>query len=89
MTEEDFRANTVVQSAVLYKIIIIGEATKRLSSSFRSEHPEIPWDDMAGARDRLIHGYDKVRTELVWAIVHDHLPPLISSIATLAPWKKP
>jgi uncharacterized protein with HEPN domain len=52
--------NEEKQSAILYQVIIIGEATKRLSSEFRAQHSEIPWKDIAGMRDILAHQYDRV-----------------------------
>jgi len=59
--EEDFRINF----AVVRALEIIGEATKRLPIQFREEHPDIPWRGMAGMRDRIIHGYDRVDLEIV------------------------
>ncbi len=50
--------NEEKQSAILYQVLIIGEATKRLSVEFRSQHLEIPWKDIAGMRDILAHQYD-------------------------------
>ncbi len=52
--------NEEKQSAILYQVIIVGEATKRLSAEFRSQHPEVPWKDIAGMRDILAHQYDRV-----------------------------
>jgi len=49
--------NEEKQSAMLYQIIVIGEATKRLSLEFRNQHSEIPWKDIAGMRDILAHQY--------------------------------
>ena len=46
------------RSAVLYQLTVIGEAVKRLSKEFRTEHSQIPWTLIAGMRDNLIHGYD-------------------------------
>ncbi len=46
-------------SAILYQITIIGEATKRLSQEVRQQHPEIPWREMSGMRDVIVHEYDR------------------------------
>jgi uncharacterized protein with HEPN domain len=50
---------------VVAQLLIIGEAVTRLSNEFRSSHPEIAWAKIAGMRNRLIHGYDKIRWDLV------------------------
>ena len=53
-----FEQDLMRQSAVARQIEIMGEATKRLSASFRDSHPNIPWRQIAGMRDILIHAYD-------------------------------
>jgi uncharacterized protein with HEPN domain len=54
------------QSAIIRQLEIIGEATKHLSAAFRGNHPDIPWQKMAGMRDILIHAYDAVDLDEVW-----------------------
>jgi len=56
-TEDSFYANSLVQDGVIRQIEIIGEATKRLSEDLRCLHAHVPWDDIAGMRDKLIHDY--------------------------------
>jgi uncharacterized protein with HEPN domain len=53
---------------------IVGEATKRLPKSLRNQYPHIPWKQMAGMRDRIIHGYDNVDLEIVWDVVTQDIP---------------
>lgn len=62
-------ANTEKQDAILRRIMIIGEATKRLSKDFRAQHPTIPWKEIAGMRDVITHNYDEVDLDEVWAVV--------------------
>ncbi|HEY9623374.1 MAG TPA: DUF86 domain-containing protein [Crinalium sp.] len=72
-------------SAVLYQIIIIGEATKRLSPQFREQYPEIPWKQIAGMRDVITHHYEGVDTNVVWNVIQNNLPPLIGALEPLLP----
>lgn len=81
--EEAFYQDEMRQSAVVRQIEIVGEATKRLSDEFRDTHPDIPWRQMAGMCDILIHAYDHVDIEEVWRTATDSIPPLIRQIEQL------
>ena len=81
----EFLHDLKTQSAVLYKLLVIGEAVKRLSAEFRARHVEIPWPAMAGMRDHLIHGYDVVDWEEVWSTVARDIPELLAGIEPLLP----
>jgi uncharacterized protein with HEPN domain len=76
MTFESFASDIKTQSAVLHQLLIMGEAAKRLSDSLRSRHPSIPWAEIAGMRDRLIHGYDNVDLQEVWDTATIDVPSL-------------
>ena len=67
---------------------MIGEAVKRLSEDFRTQHPEIPWLRIAGMRDKLIHAYDAVDLDEVWKTVTKDIAPLISFLEPLVPKEK-
>lgn len=58
-----------LQDAIIRRLEIIGEATKRLEEDFKNQYPHIPWRKMAGMRDVLIHDYDEVDLDLVWEVV--------------------
>jgi uncharacterized protein with HEPN domain len=73
------------QSAILHQLLILGEAAKRLSDEFRSQHPEVPWRMVAGMRDKLIHEYDAVDLEEAWRTVSSDIPRLIALLEPLAP----
>ena len=75
-----FEADRKSLSAVLYEIVVIGEGVKRLSPEFRSEHPEVPWKQIAGMRDRVVHSFDEVDLDLVWKVIKVHVPSLISDL---------
>ena len=82
-TFESFIADVQRMDAVNRRLEIIGEATKRLTPAFRSQHAEIPWQKMAGMRDRLIHGYDKLESDKVFETVTKVIPPLIPKIEAI------
>lgn len=75
--------NEEKQSAILYQIIVIGEATKRLSVEFRSQHPKVPWKDIAGMRDILAHQYDRVNLNTLWDAVQNDIPELLTILEPL------
>ncbi len=85
MNKETFLSDVKTQSSVLYQLSVMGEATKRLSLSLRSAHPEIPWALMSGMRDHLIHGYDIVDWEEVWDTVTRDVPELLNKLQPLLP----
>lgn len=74
--EKRFLKDALVQSAVIRQLEIIGEAVKNLSPSFRNRHKNVPWKDISGLRDKLIHGYFGVDISLVWGICEKDLPDL-------------
>ena len=79
----DFDGNVMIQDAVIRNIEIIGEATKKISKSFRQSHQEIPWSEMAGMRDKLIHDYLDVEIEVVWKTIEVDIPLLKEKISKL------
>ena len=82
---ESFKANELVQSAVLHQLMILGEAVKRLSDELRDTHDHIPWTDAARMRDRLIHGYDAIDLDIVWQAAPREALAVLDQITPLAP----
>jgi uncharacterized protein with HEPN domain len=80
-----FLQDSMVHDAVLRNFEVIGEAAKRLDDTYRQAHPEIPWRALAGLRDVLIHQYEGVDLERVWAIVEQEVPRLKEAISPLLP----
>lgn len=79
-TFDAFIADVAKMDAVNRRLEIVGEATKRLTPALRSQHTDIPWQKMAGMRDRPIHGYDKLELDKVYDAVTKVIPPLIAKI---------
>lgn len=77
---ETFRSSRMVHDAVIRQFEIIGEATKNLSEAFKNQYPAVPWKDLAGFRDKLIHQYFGVDLALVWRSVLDDVPFLLSAL---------
>lgn len=75
--------NDEKQAAVLYRIIIVGEATKRLSAEFREKYKTIPWKEMAGMRDVVIHDYDKIDFEILWNVIHINFPEILPELQAI------
>jgi len=73
---DNFIKNNLIQDGVIRQLEIIGEATKRLSTEFKNKYPHIPWKDVAGMRDKLIHDYLGVDIDAVWDTVKKDIPIL-------------
>jgi uncharacterized protein with HEPN domain len=80
---EIFLDDRKTQDAVVRQFEIIGEATKRISSDFQDNHPNIPWSQMAGMRDVLIHDYIDVNFEIVWKTAIENIPVVKEAILKL------
>ncbi|MDP3028281.1 MAG: DUF86 domain-containing protein [Deltaproteobacteria bacterium] len=74
MDFEAFRADDKTSSAVIRKLEILGEAAKKIPDEIRLSYPQVPWKEMAGMRDRLIHFYAGVDYPLVWRTIKERLP---------------
>lgn len=77
---EDLDADTKLELALVRLLEIIGEAAKAISTTFRDCHPEISWRDIAGTRNRLIHGYFDVDLNIIWQITTKDIPVLITQL---------
>ena len=80
ISKEDFYANEDKQGNVVRCLEIIGEATNHLSEEITSSHDDIPWHAIVGMRNNLIHGYNEVNYEFVWATVQNDIRPLIERV---------
>lgn len=80
---EDFKNDDMRSSAVIRKFELIGEATKNVPGSIKQMYPDIPWKEMAGFRDKLIHFYFGIKHELVWNTIKDVIPQVKPSISKI------
>lgn len=85
ISRTDFLNDPKTQSSVLYQLLVMGEAVKRLSKNFRSQNDAVPWSLIAGMRDHLIHAYDTVDWAEVWGTVTQDVPALVIQIEPLLP----
>jgi uncharacterized protein with HEPN domain len=75
-TYDSFLDDEKTQDAVMYNLIILGEAANRISVEFQESHPEIPWSSIIGTRNVVVHGYDQVKSQIVWDIINKNLEKL-------------
>ena len=80
MDFENFKEDDKTSSAVIRKFEIIGEATKNIPQDIKEKYPDIPWKEMAGFRDKLIHFYFGIKYDIVWNTVKLRLPALKKSM---------
>lgn len=80
---DSFNQNELVQTWVIHHLEIIGEATRAIPQDFRNLHPEIPWRQIYGMRNILVHHYFGINLDRVWAAVEQDLPVLKSSVDAL------
>ncbi len=80
-----FLADELRQDGILRQLTVLGEAAKRVSPQFRAAHPEIPWQDIAGFRDVVVHRYARVQLPRVWEIVTRDLVALKAALERLLP----
>lgn len=79
----DFKNDSKTVHAVLRAIEIIGEAAAKISPEYKNLHPQVPWDQIVGMRNHLVHVYFDVDYETVWKTVQDDIPRLIKAVEDL------
>jgi len=84
INEAEFYKNKEKKYAVVRAIEIIGEAAKNLSKELRAKYKEIPWKEIVGMRDKLIHGYFGIKWELIWETIKNKIPELKNQLLKIS-----
>jgi uncharacterized protein with HEPN domain len=82
-TEQEFYDDTQTQDAVIRRFEVIGEAARRISDKGQSAYPGLPWMEMIGMRNIMIHEYDNIDLHIVWNTIKNSIPGLIDAIAAI------
>jgi uncharacterized protein with HEPN domain len=81
--EPEFRGDDLLRSAVLLKLLVIGEAASQLGKPFHDEHEHVPWEDIVALRNLLIHQYFRVDWSIVWTTATEEVPRLRDQVANI------
>ncbi len=82
-TREDLNRDRMLVLSLVKEIEIVGEAASQLSQEAREQLPGVPWVDIIGMRNRLVHAYFDINLNILWKTVQNDLPPLITELAKL------
>lgn len=81
----EFQEDRMLRNAVERNMEIIGEAANRISGNFQKSNPEIPWRNIIGQRNILIHEYGEVKNERIWVVATERIPELVALLKPLLP----
>ncbi|MBE3088634.1 MAG: DUF86 domain-containing protein [Chloroflexi bacterium] len=82
-SQNEFLEDEKTQDAIMFNLIIMGEAANKIPPEFQEIHPEIPWSSIIGTRNVIVHGYDQVKLQIVWDIIQKNLHPLKMTLSEL------
>ncbi|MGL5034199.1 MAG: HepT-like ribonuclease domain-containing protein [Microcystaceae cyanobacterium] len=83
MDKQEFINDEKTQSSVLYQLVIMGESVNRLSEQFKKQYPQIPFNEIQGMRNRVVHEYKEVDCDIIWEAIQKDIPELIDFIASV------
>ncbi len=78
-----FDTSRLVQDAVIRNLQTLAESSQRLSSELKATEPQVPWRELAGFRNVIVHGYLGIDLEAVWLVVEQDLPPLTEALSRM------
>ncbi|HJH25470.1 MAG TPA: hypothetical protein C5S37_01580 [Methanophagales archaeon] len=76
----DLDTDRMLNLSLVHLLEIIGEAAVGVSAEFRTKYPNVPWNEIVGMRNRLIHGYYDIDLDIVWRTVEEDIPPLVTEL---------
>ena len=82
-SRSDLDTDRMLNLALVRLMEVVGEAATRIPQEFRLRHADVPWRDVADLRNRLIHGYDAVNFDILWTILENDFPPLITKLEAI------
>lgn len=82
-TRADLDAERQLNLALVRLVEVIGEAAARIPDDFRARYPQVPWRQIVGMRHRMIHDYDVIDFDILWAVLGQDLPPLIQQLEAI------
>jgi uncharacterized protein with HEPN domain len=85
ISRADLDKDEMRQDALVRALTVLGEAAGRVSEETRKEHSEIPWPQIVGMRNRLVHEYFRIDLDVVWNVVSVELRPLIAALEKIVP----
>jgi uncharacterized protein with HEPN domain len=88
LSKDDFLADKKTQQAVMLNIVVIGEAATQIADEcpeFAAAHPDVPWKQMRGMRNRMAHGYFEINLDIVWDTLQQSLPELQRQLLRIQP----
>jgi len=78
---DEFLSDEKTQDAIMFNLVVLGEAANRVSEQFQNNYPSTPWASIIGTRNVIVHGYDQVKLPIVWEIIQKDLLSLKREIA--------
>ena len=76
----DLSKNDVLLRAIVYDVMVIGEASKNMPDDLKTDYADIPWKNISGTRDKLVHDYFDIDVDIIWNIITHELPKLKNAI---------
>ena len=82
---QDYEESEILQFALTHIIQVIGEAADHVTEEFKESQPQIPWHEIIGMQHRIVHDYMNVDEDVVWSVVKNDLPSLITVLKNTIP----